>query len=139
MSVEHVRLSFLCLLAGDDMFFKNKPEPIPGKRLMAVLSAIASEGQARFSRSGRRPGTDRKATWAICVLTWKPKGRARGICIDVSETGARIRFRNKVVPPQAFQFVSPKLGLNVPARFVRQDGFDVSIEFIVQDTPERTK
>lgn len=110
------------------MAFGKKPgTPISPERLSAALRNTAPADQPKIIR--RTPRADRQATWATCVLVWEPKGREEGVCIDISETGARIRFRNKPMIPGKFFFVSAKLGINTPAEFVRQDGYDVAIHF----------
>lgn len=110
------------------MVFGKKPgTPISPERLSAALRTNAPADQTKFTR--RAPRADRQSTWAPCVLVWEPKGREEGVCIDISESGARIRFRNKPMIPARFHFVSAKLGINTPAEFVRQDGQDIAIRF----------
>lgn len=111
------------------MVFGKKPTPVSKERLSAALRAPAAAELPQLQRGRRVPRADRQSTWATCVLVWEPKGREEGVCIDISETGARIRFRAKVFLPAEFNFVSSKLGINAPAVFVRQDGYDVSIRF----------
>lgn len=113
------------------MAFGKKPTPVSKERLSAALRTNVPADQIEPQRARRSPRADRQSTWATCVLVWEPKRREEGICIDISESGARIRFRNKVFLPPNFHFVSSKLGINAPAEFVRQDGFDISIRFIV--------
>jgi len=108
--------------------FGKKPTPISKERLSAALRTPAPSQEMQSARRG--PRANRESTWATCVLVWEPKGREEGICIDISATGARVRFRNKVFLPPQFHFVSSKLGINSPAEFVRQDGHDVAIRFI---------
>ncbi len=109
------------------MVFGKKPPPVSQERLSVALRATAPTDKIIPTRRG--PRADRKSTWATCVLVWEPKGREEGVCVDISETGARIRFRNKVTLPEEFFFVSSKLGINFPAEFIRQDGTDVAIRF----------
>lgn len=111
------------------MAFGKKPPPISQERLSAALRTSAPNDLAKATRRG--PRANRESTWATCVLVWEPKGREEGVCVDISATGARIRFRNKVMVPARFHFVSAKLGINTPAEFVRQDGNDVAIRFTV--------
>lgn len=111
--------------------FGKKPPPVSKERLSAATRTPAPSDQPAAQLIRRRPRADRQSTWATCVLVWEPQGREEGVCIDISETGARIRFRNKVFLPAEFHFVSSKLGLNVRAEAVRQDGYDISIRFAV--------
>lgn len=111
------------------MVFGKKPAtPISPERLSAALRTNTPAEQTKFTR--RSPRADRQSTWAPCVLVWEPKGREEGVCVDISESGARIRFRNKVMVPAKFHFVSAKLGINIPAEFIRQDGQDIAIRFV---------
>lgn len=63
-------------------------------------------------------------------MTWTPNGSADGVCIDVSETGALIRFRHKNVMPAHLRLSCPRLNLNCDCEIVRQDGLDVSVRFL---------
>ncbi|MGE6696162.1 PilZ domain-containing protein [Hyphomonas sp. NPDC076900] len=109
------------------VFGKKSGTPISPERLSAALRTNTPADHTKLIR--RRPRADRQSTWAPCVLVWEPKGREEGVCIDISESGARIRFRNKVMLPGKFFFVSAKLGINTPAEFIRQDGHDIAIRF----------
>lgn len=110
--------------------FGKKPPAVSQERLSAALRTTAPNDLAKSTRRG--PRANRESTWATCVLVWEPKGREEGVCVDISVTGARIRFRNKVIVPARFFFVSAKLGINSPAEFVRQDGNDVAIRFVLE-------
>ena len=113
--------------------FGKKNTPVSKERLQAALRGSVPEGAKppQMQTHRRRPRADRQSTWATCVLVWEPKGREEGICIDISETGAKIRFSHKVFVPQRFFFVSSKLAINAAAEFVRQDGHDLAIRFVV--------
>jgi hypothetical protein len=50
--------------------------------------------------------------------------------LDVSETGALIRFGNKHVVPAHLTLSCPRLNLNCDCEIVRQDGLDVSVRFL---------
>ena len=115
------------------MAFGKKPSPISKERLEAALRNGVPSDNAQPTRTRRLPRSDRQSTWATCVLVWEPKGREEGVCVDISGTGARIRFSHKVFLPSRFHFVSSKLGINSPAEFVRQDGYDVAIRFLFEE------
>lgn len=112
------------------MIFGKKPPPISKDRLAAVLgSDTGANGSGNRPRL-KMPRADRQSTWSRCVLVWEPSSREEGICLDISETGARIRFTHKVYLPERFNFVSSKLGINVPAEYIRHDLYDVVIRFV---------
>ena len=111
------------------MVFGKKPPAVSQERLSAALRTTVPNEQIKSTR--RAPRANRESTWATCVLVWEPKGREEGVCIDISATGARLRFHHKVMLPARFHFVSAKLGINAPAEFIRQDGNDVAIRFTV--------
>lgn len=122
------------ILAGGSkapVVFGKKPTPVSQERLSAALRSTVPSDKINSTRRG--PRADRKSTWATCVLVWEPRGREEGVCVDISETGARIRFRNKPMIPGKFHFVSAKLGINFPAEFIRQDGNDIAIRFVLED------
>ena len=112
------------------MIFGRKPPPISKDRLAAVVGGGTNDQDGARRPKIPMPRSDRQSTWSRCVLVWEPASREEGICLDISETGARIRFTHKVYLPDRFNFVSSKLGINVPAAFVRHDLYDVIIRFI---------
>jgi hypothetical protein len=58
-----------------------------------------------------------------------PNGRADGVCIDVSDAGARIRFGDKIIVPRQLTLIGARLGLNRACEIVRQHGFDAAFRF----------
>ncbi|MFN3911899.1 PilZ domain-containing protein [Hyphomonas sp.] len=72
----------------------------------------------------------RRKTWAPCRITWSPNGVADGVCIDVSETGAQIRFRQRITLRGRLLFTASSLNLNCACEVVRQEGYDASIRFL---------
>lgn len=96
--------------------------------------------QKRLNDAGHRPlendgetfnrrKSKRLKAWAVCTLVWPPNGRARGVCVNYSETGARIRFSHRVTLPPHFVLVSARMGFNHECELVRQEGFDISVQF----------
>jgi hypothetical protein len=62
-------------------------------------------------------------------LIWRPHGRTDGVCIDVSQFGARVSFSYKFIVPGQFTIICARLGLNRDCDIVRQDGCDTAVRF----------
>lgn len=72
----------------------------------------------------------RKGIWCVCTV-YSESGAAReGIILDVSKTGARIRFRNRGTLPPIVKIKASRIGLNRFARVVWQSTFDAGLDFI---------
>lgn len=113
------------------MFEKKHPKIKKSqiKRALGSSQPLSAEAAQASGNSERRKSSRRKI-WAPCRLTWSPNGSADGVCLDVSETSARIRFRHKIVVPVRFRLYCPRLDLNHDCELVRQDGFDASVRFL---------
>jgi hypothetical protein len=112
--------------------FGKKPPKIEKTRIERALGSsqpIPVEAAQTFGQSNKRRAP-RKKIWAPCQLTWPPNGLVRAICIDVSETGARLRFSHKVVLVDRFRLSCPSLNLDHDCQIIRQDGFDASVRFV---------
>jgi hypothetical protein len=114
------------------MVFGKKP---PGIRKSQIERALSSSQPApAIAPSGPKGHGKRKSprekVWAPCRLIWPPNGRADGVCIDVSETGARIRFSHKIIVPDHLTMICARHGLNTECEIVRQDGFDAAVRFL---------
>ncbi len=73
----------------------------------------------------------RKGVWCVCSV-YTEGGEAReGIILDVSKTGARIRFRSRGTLPEIVKIKASRIGLNRYARVAWQTTFDAGLEFIV--------
>lgn len=113
------------------MFGKKLPS-IGKSRIERALSSsqpVPVNPSMAPKNQGKRKSA-RKETWAPCRLTWPPNGRADGICIDVSGTGAQIRFSHRIIVPDHLRLASARLNLNCNCEIVRQDGFDASVRFL---------
>ena len=111
------------------MFGKKKP--VSTDRLQAAL------GRREFGppappeiMHGRNERSQREGTWSACRLVWLPSGWADGIILDLSSTGARVRFRGRLTLPQQVRLVSAKLNLDRTAKLVRRDGYDIALHFV---------
>lgn len=112
--------------------FGKKPPKIEKSQIERALGSsrpvpIEADQASRNSDKRRSP---RRKIWAPCRLTWPPNASADGVCIDVSETGARIRFSHKIIVPDHLRISCPRLNLNQDCEIVRQDGLDASVRFL---------
>lgn len=113
--------------------FGKKPPKIEKSQIERALasSRLVPAHAAQASRITDKRKSPRRKIWAPCRLTWMPHGSADGMCVDVSETGALIRFRNKHVVPSHLRLSCPRLNLNCDCEIVRLDGLDVSVRFLL--------
>ncbi|MEP1143022.1 MAG: PilZ domain-containing protein [Henriciella sp.] len=82
-----------------------------------------------------RPATDkrrgpRKGIWCVCSVFTEAGAVREGIILDVSKTGARIRFRNRGTLPNVIKIKASRIGLNRFAKVVWQSTYDAGIEFV---------
>jgi len=106
------------------MFRKKKTSPaISADRIRAVLG----EG----TKIVYHPRKERAATWADCEISWDGSGGGeQGILMDISESGARVRFAHRGVMPKRVRIAVPRLGLKRLAEVVRVDETDVGLRFL---------
>jgi len=105
--------------------FGKRRRHIPAGRMAQAIGALQDAG-ASFRIATIR---QRKAQWAPCTLFWEPGGHLRGVCIDISDTGARIRFIGRPHLPKELRLVSAQLGLNRACRLVRSDAQEAAFQF----------
>ncbi|MCR9271011.1 MAG: PilZ domain-containing protein [Henriciella sp.] len=72
----------------------------------------------------------RKGLWCVCSVFSEAGEVREGIILDVSKTGARIRFRSRGSLPRVVKIKASRIGLNRYARVVWQSTFDAGLEFI---------
>jgi hypothetical protein len=82
-----------------------------------------------------RPRTEarramRKGIWCVCTVYSESGASREGIILDVSKTGARIRFRDRGTLPPIVKIKASRIGLNRFARVVWQSTFDAGLDFI---------
>jgi len=78
----------------------------------------------------RRQRAEREAAWAQCRLVWDGNKSVDGILLDLSDTGARVRFRTRPVIPGTCWLVVPRLRIQRRAEPVRSKDYDVGLRFI---------
>lgn len=72
----------------------------------------------------------RKGVWCVCTIYYTGGEQREGIILDVSKTGARIRFRSRGTLPPVVKIKASRIGLNRFARVAWQTTFDAGLEFI---------
>lgn len=82
----------------------------------------------RPRRENRR--APRKGVWCVCNIYSQSGAVREGIILDVSASGARIRFRNRGTLPPIVKIKASRIGLNRFARVVWQTAFDAGLEFV---------
>lgn len=82
----------------------------------------------RPRRENRR--APRKGIWCVCNIYSQSGAVREGIILDVSASGARIRFRNRGTLPPIVKIKASRIGLNRFARVVWQTAFDAGLEFV---------
>lgn len=77
----------------------------------------------------------RKGVWCVCSISFEGGEVREGIILDLSKTGARIRFRSRGTMPPLVRIKATRIGLNRYARVVWQSAFDAGLDFV----PNRRK
>ena len=78
----------------------------------------------------RKPRAVRDDTYVECAVSTGPGHLERGIVVDVSETGARIRFYSRWTLPGRVRISAPRLGLDREAEVVWQDFNEAGLKFL---------
>lgn len=97
-------------------------------RLQQVVEAQKNRPKPVL-RSNRR-GSARERTFAQCSITTDYGYTVSGIVIDISDTGARIRFRHHYRLAQHVTLKASRLGLKQRCEVVWQFGSDVGLRFV---------
>ena len=106
---------------------RNRAGPTkPGSKL---ANTSGSQGTGMPLPKGQRV-RPRRETWSSCTIFWPPGRRLKGICVDVSATGARVKLSENQHIPAQVRLVSAQLGLNREAALVRIDGLDAAFRFL---------
>lgn len=73
---------------------------------------------------------DRKDLWCICSVETKGGEVREGVIVDISNSGARIRFRSRGMLPRVVRIKASRIGLKRFARVIWQSAFDAGLEFV---------
>ncbi|MDJ0921166.1 MAG: PilZ domain-containing protein [Henriciella sp.] len=72
----------------------------------------------------------RKPVWSECTIILPSGDKRIGILLDVSDSGARVRFRTRGNLPRGVRLVVPRLNLKRAATVVWQDTFTAGLHFL---------
>lgn len=103
------------------MFRKKKPK-ISEERMNRALGKKPEQGE-----TSRAP---REAAWATCRVSWGGGQGDAGIVLDISDTGARVRFNHRPSLPQFVHLDIASQSISVEAEVVRIDGTDIGLRFV---------
>ena len=111
--------------------FSSKP-----KSKIKVDMARAASSSSALPIPILRPRKDnrraiRKGVWCVCAVSFEGGELREGIILDISKTGARIRFRSRGTMPPMVRIKATRIGLNRFARVVWQTAFDAGLEFVL--------
>lgn len=107
---------------------------------MGLLTSFTSALASRFRRSApsepapvevppERRLSQRQRAYVNCSVTFTSGFVSRGVLIERSLRGARVRFAHKPGLPDTVCFRMEGLGHDVPARVVWQDDCDAGLAF----------
>lgn len=117
------------------LFRRTSPgfaRPLDLGRIERALSPPPIQiAQPRQVRKKRRFA--RRDAWAICKITLKHGHEREGVIIDISEGGARIRFRTRSNLSPTIRIQSSRHQLDKVAVTIWQNKFDAGIEFVDAD------
>lgn len=103
------------------------------KKSKLQISTDRIQSAIKQAVPAKRPRSERESTWAECELSWFGTSGVDGILMDLSETGARVRFVHRSAIPRRVRLVAPRLKVDREAEVVRRDDSDVGLRFIDED------
>ncbi|MEL6829775.1 MAG: PilZ domain-containing protein [Pseudomonadota bacterium] len=77
----------------------------------------------------KHPRAPRSETWAVLSAKFQTGEVREGVIVNLSKTGARIRFHTRAAVPAKMIIKCPRYRLHRPARLVWQSGFDIGVQF----------
>ncbi|MEM6535817.1 MAG: PilZ domain-containing protein [Pseudomonadota bacterium] len=83
----------------------------------------------RMEGGGRRKYRRRDA-WAVCNVISREGHRVDGVLLNLSESGARVRFRSRSSLPNVVRLSSSRYKINRIAHVVWQDTYDAGLHFV---------
>jgi hypothetical protein len=106
-------------------------------RSRAIKARIETVKQARQPAlpphpkpRGIIPRALRTPCYANCQVYFAGNTCLRGVILDHSETGVRVRFSHRSALPEEVRVVSARLSLDRKARIVRRLDQDIGLEFL---------
>lgn len=118
-----------------NLFRKKSSGNTPSIDLNRVRKAASSPPvnvpKVPKAKIGRR--YKRKDAWAVCRVHLGEDAFREGIILDLSDGGARVRFRSRGSLPAYVRLSCSRLGVNREAYVVWQDVFDAGLQFVDAD------
>lgn len=108
---------------------KRQSSKIDLDRALQPRSCIARQ-QKLYTYKTELPRADRMDTWCVCSIFTGGIEDRKGVVINTSDTGARVRFDTRGRLPIVVKIKAPRIGLEQKARVVWQDSMDVGLEYI---------
>jgi len=101
---------------------------LTGRQLFDAAGPTARIDEVERSRM-RKQRAPRRDVFAHCKLSWSPDGSAEGMVLNISKTGALVRFPNTTSVPQQVRMRIPVHGINTTVTAVRKSGNDCAFNF----------
>lgn len=114
-------------------FFARKKGPENPKIDLARINRTATlkpVSKLLLASSSKMKRAERKPAWCVCTVSARNVALREGVILNVSKTGARVRFSQRGALPETVILKAGRLGLHRRARVVWQDVFDVGLEFV---------
>ena len=94
----------------------------------AIRMTEAHPGSLAAQRNKRR--SERSPRWAECAVTYPGGYQREGVVLDMSVTGARVRFRTQSSMPQWVLINIAKLNIEQRAEVVWQTDHECGLRFV---------
>jgi hypothetical protein len=104
--------------------FKRKPV-ISSER----IDFACRQGQAPATTPQKRRA-ERDDAYVECLVSTGGRHAEKGVIVDISETGARIRFNHRSTLPETVRLKALRLKLDRPAQVIWRDFNEVGLKFL---------
>ena len=95
----------------------------------AVGGAKATQPTSLSPVQSKHPRAPREETWAVMSAKFQTGEVREGVVVNLSKTGARIRFHTRAAVPAKMIIKCPRYRIHRPAKLVWQSGFDIGVQF----------
>ena len=100
----------------------------------AVGDPTEAQPSAVSPVQSKHPRAPRAETWAVVTAKFQTGEIREGVVVNLSKTGARIRFHTRSAVPGKMIIKCPRYRIHRPARLVWQAGFDIGVQFFDPST-----
>lgn len=98
------------------------------RALTSSVSVLPTQSPSYTMRDMRQ--AKRKDLWCVCSLFQGDALLKEAVIVDVSKTGARVKFRHRGALPRHVRIKAGRIGLNRLAEVVWQTPSDAGLRFI---------